>query len=96
MNNVNGVTALILLISLLISMHRIINAPSAIDSMLAAQLIGTLGVGIVLLVSQLLKTPGIIDTALVIALLASVTTITFVQKGLISSEEKERVDHDNS
>ena len=49
--------------------------------MLAAQLMGTTGVGVLLLLSQSLGRPSLLDVALVFSLLAAVTTVAFVRTG---------------
>jgi multicomponent Na+:H+ antiporter subunit F len=46
--------------------------------MIAAQLIGSTGVGILLLLAHALSVPALIDVALVLALLAAVTVAAFV------------------
>jgi len=73
--------AIILLISLLAGLWRIWRGPKAADRMLAAQLFGTTGVAIVLLLSVAMPTTqGILDVALVLALLAAVAMIAFVRR----------------
>ena len=73
--------AIILLISLLAGLWRIWRGPKAADRMLAAQLFGTTGVAIVLLLSAAMPTTqGILDVALVLALLAAVAMIAFVRR----------------
>lgn len=72
---------IILLISLLAGLWRIWRGPEAADRMLAAQLFGTTGVAIVLLLSAAMpNTQGILDVALVLALLAAVAMIAFVRR----------------
>ena len=51
--------------------------PEAGDRMMAAQLIGTTGVGILLLLSLLLDQPALADVALILALLAAVAVAAF-------------------
>jgi multicomponent Na+:H+ antiporter subunit F len=49
--------------------------------MLAAQLFGTVGVGILLLQSAFTQNWVLLDVALILALLASITVIAFVKLG---------------
>jgi len=50
------------------------------DPVIAAQLFGTTGVGILLLLAPVLGSPALQDVALVFALLAAVTTVAFVRR----------------
>jgi len=50
------------------------------DRMLSVQLLGTNGVGMLLLLSWVLEIPALIDVALVIALLAAVAVIAFTRR----------------
>lgn len=70
----------LLLASLVMGLARVIRGPTPFDRMLAAQLIGTTGVGVLILFSRVLSQPALIDVALVFALLAAVSAVTFVQK----------------
>ncbi len=72
-----GVAAFLLL-NILIGLIRILRGPTPPDRMLAAQLFGTTGVAILLLLSQALAAPAIVDVALVLALLGAVAAIVFV------------------
>lgn len=71
--------ALLLLITIVAGLVRVLRGPTAADRMLAAQLFGTTGVAILLLLSQGLKSPALGDAALVFALLAAVTAVAFVR-----------------
>jgi multicomponent Na+:H+ antiporter subunit F len=66
-----------LMLSLLLGLLRVLRGPSAGDRMLATQLIGTAGVGILLLLSPLLDQPALVDVALILALLAAVAAAAF-------------------
>lgn len=50
------------------------------DRMLSVQLLGTNGVGMLLLFSWVLEIPALLDVALVIALLAAVAVIAFTRR----------------
>lgn len=67
-----------LLLTLLAGLWRILRGPSAADRMLAAQLFGTTGVAILLLMSVIEDQPALLNIALVLAILAPLTLITFV------------------
>ncbi len=67
-----------MLLNILIGLIRILRGPTPPDRMLAAQLFGTTGVAILLLLSQALAAPAIVDVALVLALLGAVAAIVFV------------------
>jgi multicomponent Na+:H+ antiporter subunit F len=66
-----------LMLSLLLGLIRVIRGPGAGDRMLAMQLIGTSGVGTLLLLGPLLEQPALMDVALVLALLAAVAAAAF-------------------
>ena len=66
-----------LMLALLLGLLRVLRGPGAGNRMLAAQLIGTAGVGILLLLSQLLEQPALLDVALILALLAAVAAAAF-------------------
>jgi multicomponent Na+:H+ antiporter subunit F len=68
-----------LLLSLMGGLARVWRGPTAADRMLAAQLFGTTGVATLLLLSRALADPRVLDVALVIALLAVVSTVAFVR-----------------
>jgi multicomponent Na+:H+ antiporter subunit F len=57
---------------------RILLGPAEADRMMAAQLIGTGGVAVLLLLAVASATPSIADVALILALLAAFTSVAFV------------------
>lgn len=71
---------LVLLLNILAGMARIIRGPSPADRMIAAQLFGSLGVGILLLLSETIAMDGLRDAALVFAILGGLTTVAFVNR----------------
>ena len=81
------VSALILLLAIAAGMFRILNGPTAADRMMTAQLFGTCGVAILLLLSSAMNNPILLDIALVFALLAALTTMTFVRRTWNSSSK---------
>lgn len=74
------IAATILLLSLVLGLIRIWRGPGDADRMLTAQLFGTTGVAMLLLLATALDLPYLRDVALVLALLAAVATIAFVQR----------------
>ncbi len=80
MNQAYLVLALFLLLNILAGLVRILRGPTPADRMLAAQLFGTTGVAILLLLSQALGAPALVNVALVFALLATVAAVAFVQR----------------
>lgn len=80
MSNLYLGLALILLISVVLGLLRIIWGPTAADRMMAAQLFGTCGVAILLLLAHGLGQSMIVDVALVFALLAVLSTVGFVRR----------------
>ncbi|WP_422126485.1 monovalent cation/H+ antiporter complex subunit F [Thioalkalivibrio sulfidiphilus] len=73
-------SALFLLITIAAGMVRVLRGPTDGDRMLAAQLFGTTGVAILLLLAEALAMPALVDVALVFALLAAVATVAFVRQ----------------
>lgn len=74
----------LLLVALLASLAKVMRGPTAIDRMLAAQLVCTLGVGTTLLLSAGLRQAALVGVALVLATLAAVSSVTFVRRTLQS------------
>ncbi|WP_157981171.1 monovalent cation/H+ antiporter complex subunit F [Aliidiomarina haloalkalitolerans] len=73
--------AIVLLFSLLAGLWRIWRGPESADRMLAAQLFGTTGVALVVLLAVAMPdVAGVLDVALVLALLAAVAMIAFVRR----------------
>lgn len=71
--------ALFLLVTVAVSLVRIYIGPSRAERMMSAQLAGTSGVGVILLLASVEQNAAIIDVALVLALLAAFAAIAFVK-----------------
>lgn len=71
--------ALAILLSLLAGLVRVVRGPGHGDRMLAAQLFGTGAVAMLLILSQAMAMPALIDVALVFAILAAVAVVAFVR-----------------
>ena len=74
------VSALVLMFSLSLGLLQVIRGPGSADRLLATQLVGTAGVGLLLLLSLLLEQPGLMDVALVLALLSAVAAVAFTNR----------------
>ncbi len=83
--------ALLILISVVVGLIRILKGPTAADRMLAAQLFGTGGVAILLILAQAMQMPSLVDVALIYALLAAVTMVVFVRRQWGSHESTEEM-----
>ncbi len=72
--------ALLLLVTMAAGLLRIIIGPSPADRMMAAQLLGTSGIGVLVLLSAALEMPALIDVGLIFALLAAVSVTAFTRR----------------
>lgn len=72
--------AVMILAGIMFGFIRILKGPKAADRMLAAQLFGTGGVAILLILAHAMQMPSLVDVALVYALLAAVTMVVFVRR----------------
>lgn len=79
----NGLTVLALALAGLaaVGLVRLERGPTAVDRMMVAQLLGTLGVALVLV----LDAAGARTVALVVALLAAVSGVAFVRRYLAAA-----------
>jgi multicomponent Na+:H+ antiporter subunit F len=68
------------LATIALGLLRVERGPSNGDRMLAAQLLGTGAVTVLLLVARAADAPALLDVALVLALLASVAGAVFVRR----------------
>ncbi len=87
MENLYLGVALFLLLTLVAGLWRVLRGPTAADRMLAAQLFGTTAVACLLLLAQALEQPALRDVALMFALLAAVTAVTFVRRAWVVEED---------
>lgn len=84
--------AVVLLGTIVVGLIRVERGPSPADRMLAAQLFGTAGVAMLLLLSVGLDVPSLRDVGLVFALLAAMTVVAFVKRawhGMVSESSDE-------
>lgn len=71
--------AFILLMTMVFGLIRVMRGPTRVDRMLAAQLLGTSSVGILLLLAMAFEQSALRDVALVFALLAAISGLAFVR-----------------
>jgi multicomponent Na+:H+ antiporter subunit F len=72
--------ASILLLSLCGGMVRVIMGPSPSDRMMAAQLMGSTGIALLLVLAPVVLLPALVDVALIFALLAAVAVAAFTRR----------------
>jgi len=77
MTELYALAVVALMFSLLLGLVRVLRGPEEGDRMLAVQLIGTAGVGVLMLLSRVLGQPALLDVALLLALLAAVAAAAF-------------------
>ena len=73
-------TVLLLLITQAFGLLRAMIGPTLQDRMLSVQLVGSTGVGLLLLFGFLLEMPASVDVALVLALLAAVSVAALTRR----------------
>jgi len=71
--------AVFLLAMVAIGLFVILRRPAEVDHMMAAQLLGTGGVAMLLLLAVALETPSIVDVALLLSLFAAFAAVAFVR-----------------
>jgi multicomponent Na+:H+ antiporter subunit F len=72
--------AFFLLLNIAAGLLRIVRGPTRVDRMLAAQLFGTTGVAVLLLLAEAQDLPALRDVALSFVLLAVLATVAFVKR----------------
>jgi len=81
--------ALVLLLTIVMSLGHVFRQPGRVDSLLAALLFGSTGVALVLVLGKALGLARALDIALVFALLAAVLGVAFVLRGWPDDDAKE-------
>lgn len=74
-----NVLASCLVIVLMVGLIRAIKGPKTADRMLSAQLFGTIGVSLFIILAVVTGQPALFNAALVLAVLTPVTLITFIK-----------------
>lgn len=72
--------ALFLLLNVVAGLVRVWRGPTDTDRMLAAQLLGSTGIGILLVLGAAMDEPAALNIALLFALLASLAGVAFVRR----------------
>jgi multicomponent Na+:H+ antiporter subunit F len=90
-----GIAALIL-ISVLLGLVRIFKGPTGVDRMVAAQLLGSGGVAILLVLAFAMQMPALLDVALVYALLAATAMVVFLRRHWRRDKEAEAITDERS
>jgi multicomponent Na+:H+ antiporter subunit F len=95
MNCYTWVSAFIL-VSVLVGLVRVFKGPTGADRMLAAQLFGTGGVALLLILAHAMQMPALVDVALVYALLAATANVVFVRRQWRVNASEEMVNDEHS
>lgn len=74
------ISALVLLITMSTGLVRVVIGPMPADRMMGAQLLGTTGIGLLLLLAFAFELPALIDVALIFGLLAAVAVVAFTRR----------------
>lgn len=74
-----SILALCLLLSIGAGLWRILRGPSRADRLLAIQLFGTTGTALLMIMAYWFEQPALLDSALVLALLAAAVSAALVQ-----------------
>ncbi|AHF05064.1 multiple resistance and pH regulation protein F [Marichromatium purpuratum 984] len=74
--------ALALLASMSLGLVQVLRGPGAADRMMGVQLLGTSGIGVLLLLAVAIDQPALIDVALIFALLAAVAAAALTRRRL--------------
>jgi multicomponent Na+:H+ antiporter subunit F len=90
MENVCLALAAFLVLNIAAGLGRVLRGPTPADRMLAAQLFGTTGVAVLLLLAEAQAAPVLRDVALVFALLAALATVAFVKRLWYRAGKEER------
>jgi multicomponent Na+:H+ antiporter subunit F len=80
MNTFVLVIALVLMASIAVGLVRVAVGPTPSDRMMAAQLMGTSGIGVTLLLAPVVEVRALVDVALIFALLAAVAVTAFTRR----------------
>lgn len=80
MNEALLASALVLLVTMSAGLVRVVIGPTPSDRMMGAQLLGTTGIGLLLLLAFAFELPALIDVALIFGLLAAVAVAAFTRR----------------
>jgi multicomponent Na+:H+ antiporter subunit F len=82
--------ALFVLATTALGLIRVVRGPADADRMMAAQLLGTGGIAVLLLAGEAAELPGAVDLALTLALLAAFASAAFARHAIPTTEDGER------
>jgi multicomponent Na+:H+ antiporter subunit F len=91
MDVVYSAVAIFLLFNILVGVARTLRGPSASDRMITAQLFGTLGVAILLVLAERLDRPALRDVALVYVILGVVAVVAFASRAWPRMDREEKL-----
>lgn len=74
-----GIAALSVLATVVLALLRVLRGPGPADRVMAAQLVGTGGIAVLLLLDAAGTMPGVGDAALTLALLAAFATVALMR-----------------
>ncbi len=77
----------VILATVALGLVRVLHGPGDADRMMAAQLLGSGGITVLILVGAAAGMPAAVDVALTLALLAAFASIAFVKGARRSAEE---------
>ena len=80
MSTAFGIIALLILVAVMGGLVRVLLGREPVERMMAAQLLGTGGVGMLVALAAAGRAPGLVDVALVFAGLAAVAAVAFVHR----------------
>jgi multicomponent Na+:H+ antiporter subunit F len=80
MSDILLIVALLLMVGITVGLIRVAIGPTPSDRMMAAQLMGTSGIGVILLLGPVLEVPALVDVALIFSLLAAVAVTAFTRR----------------
>jgi len=80
LSDIHLAVALLLLSTMSIGLIRVAIGPTPSDRLMAAQLLGTSGIGLLLVLITVIRVPALIDVALVFPLLAAVAIVAFTRR----------------
>ena len=76
-----------------VGLLRILYGPAVADRMMAAQLLGTGGAAVLLLLARAVANPSIVDAALMLGLLAACAAVAFVRGASGAAEKSGEASH---
>jgi multicomponent Na+:H+ antiporter subunit F len=79
--------AMLLLVTLCAGLVRVTRGPTRSDRLMAAQLMGTGGIALLLVLAPVLRAPALVDVALIFALLATVAAAAFTRRRTPARDE---------